>query len=142
MASTRLKGNTLAVFSLSALSGSPSAISGGEDLVSINLTEGDAEAVTFGDFASGDQAFAFEITAVYSGDSSSWYDVFWKNSGRTGVGFVFGPHGNTVAAAGKPVYSGTLTMPPKPTLEVEASAGDPVQFTVTAQVDTITRATV
>lgn len=139
MPSTRLKGNVTPAFSLSNLSGSPSAVDLGVDAVAINLTDGEGEQVTFSDFASGDAAKAFEATFVYSGDNSTAYDVLWTNSGRTGVTFVWGPHGNSVAAAGKPTYSGSLTLPAKPNLETEGSATDPTQFEVEIQIDSITR---
>jgi hypothetical protein len=141
MPSTRLKGNVTPVFTLSNLTGSPSSINPGEDLVSVRLAEGDTESVTFGDFASGTRSFKFEIEAVYSGDSGSLYDVLWTNSGKTGVTFVYGPHGNSTASAGKPVFTGTCTLPPKPELSTEASASDPATFEVEIEIDSITRTT-
>jgi hypothetical protein len=140
MPSTRLKGNVTPIFSLSNLT-SPASADLGPDAVSINLTDGEGEQVTFSDYAQGDSSKAFEATFVYSGDANSAYDILWRNAGKTGVAFVWGPHGNSTAAAGKPTYSGTLTLPAKPNLETEASATDPSQFEVEIQIDTITRNT-
>lgn len=138
MPSTRLKGNVTPVFALSNLT-SPASADLGADAVSINLTDGEGEQVTFSDFASGDAAKAFEATFVYSGDNSTAYDILWVNSGKTGVTFVWGPSGNSTAAAGKPTFSGVCTLPAKPNLETEASATDPAQFEVAIQIDSITR---
>lgn len=139
---TRVKGNVLPLFTLSNLTGSPSSVNPSDDLISVNLGEGDVDAVTFSDFSTGNASFAFEIEATYSEDANSFHDVLWRNSGKTGVTFVYGRQGNAVASAGKAVYTGTCTLPPKTGWEASGSESDPDTFTVTIAVDTITRTTV
>jgi len=134
--SARVRGNVLPVFTLSNLTGSPSALNPSDDLISVSLTDGDgAEAVTFSDFAEGIAPLAFEIEATWSGEKASLYHVLQANSGRPAVGFVYGRFGNSVASAGKPIFTGTLSIPAKFGWEASASEADADTFSVTLQVE-------
>lgn len=138
--STGTRGNVTPYIQLSNLSGSPSAIAPGDDAISVNLVDGDSDNRTFSDYSSGNASKALECEFIYSGATGSIFDVLWNNSGRTGVSVTWSPTGNSVAAAGKPVFSGTCTLPPKPNLETEAGT-DEYSFTVTIQLDSYTRTT-
>lgn len=125
----------LKITGLSSTGGSVTATEPSDDLISINLTDGDGnEAVTFSDFAEGITPKALEVSYTYSGVTASLWHLLDMNAGRTGVGFVWGPEGNSVAAAGKPVITGTVTLGPRPNLEQSASESDVIQNTDTWQI--------
>lgn len=134
--STRVKGNIKPALTLSSLSGAPTALDPSDDLISVSLTDGDgAEAVTFSDFADGVAPLALEIEATWSGDKASLYHVLQANKGKTAVGFIYGRFGNTVASAGRPIYSGTVSIPAAFGWEASASESDADTFEVTLQIE-------
>ena len=134
-ASTRLKGNVKAFFSISSASATPSSLNPSDDLIDAKIVAGDGDPVTMKEKEDGYTTKAITVTATYSGDSNSLYFWIVANRGKT-ASYVVGPHGNGTYAVGKPVFTASGTVPSVPDLELPASVSDPVQFEVTFQCDT------
>lgn len=92
-----------------------------------------SDTLTFADAATSTAAvkWFFEVTAIVSTDTDSFWTYLWTNSGQTGVSFVFAPHANTTATAAKPHFTGTVTLPEKPSIGGEANS----TWTFTVRID-------
>ncbi len=115
--STRIKGASL-LLSL----GAP-AVNYMVDISASTLTneEKSADVTTFGDVAANDDRDYFlNGTATQSTDAASLWDYIWENAGTELVAYTYAPHGNAVASASAPHFTGTLTVGPPPSLGGEA----------------------
>lgn len=127
MGSTRIRGNKLPVLTLDSPGTSYSA-----DLISwtIENEEADSDTVTFEDAANGGgRQYYLRGSAIQSTDTASFWSYVWENSGQTAVAYTIAPHGNAVASATEPHFTGTLTIGPKPTVGGEASTSSSSAFT-------------
>lgn len=105
--------------------------------------DGEGEPITFSERAEGIAYKALSVGTTYSGDNLSLWQILDQNAGRTGVTVIWGPHGNSVPASGKPVFTfNGVTLPPRPNLETEQSANDAVTFESVWQIDNYTVARV
>lgn len=94
-----------------------------EDIVSFELTsdEADADSQTFAEYNAGaNREWTLTVTAAFDGGSSgSLHDYLWTNAGST-ASFEIQPVSGTVSAA-TPAYTGTVRIPFKPDISVEAA---------------------
>lgn len=127
MGSPRIKGNKKPVLTL----GSPGTDQS-TDIISwtIENEEADSDVITFEDAENGGgRQFYLRGSATQSTASSSFWRYVWENSGQTGVAYTIAPHGNAVATAGEPHFTGTLTIGARPTIGGEASTSTSSAFT-------------
>jgi hypothetical protein len=105
--STRIKGRNLIL----SLDGDDYAV----DASSITLTseDKDGEVRTFADVTPPKQWF-FEIEGIQSTDDTSLWDWLWDHDGDEDIEFIFKPHGNAVATASQPHFTGTVEVKGKP----------------------------
>lgn len=125
MGSTRIKGNALIL-----------EIDGTEyrgDLTEYHIKneEKDSDVTTFEDAAQGNtRKYILEAGFVQSTASQSLWRKLWDNAGRKNVPYKIAPHGNKVATADQPHFTGTLTLPAPGELGGEAGPGE---FTTSAE---------
>ena len=118
--STRIKGRDLIL----TIDGSDIAM----DASSITLSneDKDGEVRTFADITPPKQWY-FEIEAIQSTDTSSFWSALWDLDGQEGIPYVFKPHGNASPTSAQPHFSGTVTIKGKP--PVGGSADTTFTFT-------------
>lgn len=118
--STRIKGRDLIL----TIDGTDIAM----DASSITLSneDKDGEVRTFADITPPKQWY-FEIEAIQSTDTSSFWSALWDLDGQEGIPYVFKPHGNVSPSASQPHFSGTVTIKGKP--PVGGSADTTFTFT-------------
>ncbi|MFC9846651.1 hypothetical protein ACFWFF_37580 [Streptomyces sp. NPDC060223] len=84
--------------------------------------EADGDVTTFADAAAGGaRAWFFELTAIQSTDTTSFWSYLWANTGDE-VEFVFAPHGNAIPTTAQPHFEGSVTVGAKPDIGGEANA--------------------
>lgn len=87
----------------------------------INNAEKSADVTTFGDVAAGDDLdFFLSGTATQSTATASFWRYIWDNAGAENVAYTVAPHGNAVATADQPHFTGTLTIGDEPEIGVDA----------------------
>lgn len=118
--STRIKGRDLIL----TIDGSDIAM----DASSITLSneDKDGEVRTFADITPPKQWY-FEVEAIQSTDTSSFWSALWDLDGQEGIPYVFKPHGNASPTSSQPHFSGTVTIKGKP--PVGGSADTTFTFT-------------
>ena len=93
------------------------------DIVSFELTsdEADADAMTFAEYNAGTaRVWVLNVTAAWDGGSAgSLHDYLWTNAGSTAT-FEIQPVSGVVSAS-KPKYTGTVRIPFRPDISVEAN---------------------
>lgn len=95
--------------------------------------DADTDATTFGELGGGTpKQWFFSITAVADYGTGSFWTTLWENSGSD-VEFVLKPHGNAVASATQPHFTGTCTINAKP--PIGGSANE--VFTFEARLDVV-----
>lgn len=129
MGSTRIKGNKLAL-----TLGTP-PVDYWADITSCTLVGEDSDDVlTFEDAANGGaQAWRFELTAIQSLATSSFWRNLWDNTGDE-VAFTYAPHGNEEASTTQPHFIGTVKIGPKPQIGGEASTSGSYTFDYSLEV--------
>lgn len=128
MGATRIKGTNV----LLSLAGTDY----GPDLSKAILLPEDAasDVTTFEDAQAGGSADWFlDLTSIQSTVPTALWRYLWENSGDEGIAYVFGPHGNAVASADKPHFTGTVTLPRKPQIGGEAGRDNTYTFDVRLQ---------
>lgn len=89
--------------------------------VVMDSEDADTEAVTFAELANGTpQQWFFQLTTLQDYGAATFWRMLWDNSGSE-VAFVFAPKGGPVAAD-KPEFTGTLTIPRKPSVGGDAGS--------------------
>lgn len=125
----RVKGNVKPIFTLKI--GAATAVDLSNDLKSVSLSNEDKDDsdLTFAELAGGTGVdWILNVTAKISyGDAGSLHDFLWANAGQDAV-FVYGSGGNASPSTTKPHYTGTVRIPRKPGVEVEASATGEAEF--------------
>lgn len=122
--STRIKGNALAL-----------EFGGTDywaDATSVILDNEDSAAgvVTFEDASkAGNRTFFFTVGAIQSTSTSSFWRYVWENTGEV-VNYKYAVHGNAVATADQPHFTGTVKIGPKPSLGGQASVNGEYTFEV------------
>lgn len=100
------------------------------DIVSFELSsdEADADSQTFAEYNSGsNRDWILTVTAIFDGGSSgSLHDYLWTNSGTT-VTFEIQPLSGA-ASTSKPQYTGTVRIPQKPDISVEAGSNSTFEY--------------
>lgn len=95
--------------------------------------EADTGATTFADAqAGGARQYFFTLNAIQSTDATSFWSYVWANTGEI-VSYTYAPHGNTTATANEPHFTGTVKVPPKPSIGGEA--GTNVEYTFEVRMD-------
>lgn len=90
--------------------------------------EADSDVTTFADAeAGGARQHFLTISATQSVQGDSFWRMIWANTGEDAA-FVFRPHGNVVATADEPHFTGTLKIGPKPTLGGDAGTTSTFTF--------------
>ena len=91
--------------------------------VVMDSEDADTESVTFAELANGTpQQWFFQLTTIQDFAAASFWRMLWDNAGSE-VAFVFDPKGAGAApAAGKPHFTGTLTIPRKPSAGGDAGS--------------------
>ena len=118
MARTKIKGK-----SLSLLIDSVEYNCDATSISLLNEEADDADATTFCESSAGAAVSWFiDLTAVSSFDTESLWNYLWDNAGTTGVAFVFAPTGSLTATATEPHFTGTVTLPSKPSIGGDPSA--------------------
>ncbi|WP_375425990.1 hypothetical protein [uncultured Friedmanniella sp.] len=119
--STRLKGKEGLFLSLK--NGTAAAFTtAGDDVKEWEITSDDRDDsdLTFFEAAAGAvKEYTLHLTAIVSFDTASLWMYLWSNPGAE-VDFKLAPKGNSVAAAGKPIFSGTVNTGGKPEVRNEA----------------------
>lgn len=134
----RVKGNVTPLLSFKV--GAASAFDFGNDVVSVEFTDGDGGAVTMSDFAAGVAPVQMNVTFVLDFSATASYEYMWTNAGTSGVVYVFQPATGAPSQT-NPKFGGTLTMPPKPRFAIEAGdATETVTYDVSFALDTWTKA--
>lgn len=87
------------------------------------------DSVTFADAYSGATPWKLKITAIVSTVTGSFWSAVWDAAGQT-VAFILAPHGNKVAAVGKPHFTGNVTIASKPGISSEAGDDKGATFDV------------
>lgn len=123
--STRIRGKGLTL----KLGGVDYAV----DATSVTLvSEDSADDPTFAEAAAGSaRDWKFEIEAIQSTDSASFWSYLWDNAGDTGIAYIFAPHGNVSASSSQPHFTGTVTVPNKP--DVGGKANETFTFSFTLE---------
>lgn len=89
--------------------------------VVMDSEDADQESITFAELANGTpQQWFFQLTTLQDYDAATFWRMLWDNAGAE-VAFVFAPKGTPVAA-GVPEFSGTLTIPRKPSVGGDAGS--------------------
>ena len=118
--STRIKGTKL-MFKL----GTTTPVDYWADISSYSLTSDEAEAdiTTFADASEGG-ARQYKLTgsAIQSTDTASFWRMVWEKSG-TIIPFTLAPHGNAVATAAQPHFTGSVKVGPRPPIGGDAGNG-------------------
>lgn len=113
---TRLKGN-----SLHLLIGTVELHLQASSVV-LDNEEASGDVTTFADAAAGGaRQHFFQITALQSLATESFWRYLWENTGEVAT-YSFAPGGNTVASADLPIFTGSLTVGPKPAIGGAAGA--------------------
>lgn len=102
----------------------------------VKKSEPDSDrSVTFEDANTGD-AFKhyFEITAIQSTDSTSWWSFCESNVGQS-FPFEYAVHGNATITTNQPHLIGTLTIPQPPEIGGEANRKKEYLFTMRVDID-------
>jgi hypothetical protein len=118
--STRIKGRDLIL----TIDGTDIAM----DASSITLSneDKDGEVRTFADITPPKQWY-FEVEAIQSTDTNSFWSALWELDGQEGIPYVFKPHGNASPSSSQPHFSGSVTIKGKP--PVGGSADTTFTFT-------------
>jgi hypothetical protein len=97
--------------------------------VELDNEEGSADVVTFQDASQpgGGRQYFLNMSAVQSTDTASFWAMVWAQSGED-VPFVFAPHGNEVATASQPHFTGICTVGPRPKVGGEAGRDNTYTF--------------
>lgn len=94
--------------------------------VELDNEEASGDVVTFADVeAGGARNFFFNLTAIQSTQTGSFWRYLWANTG-TIVAYRYAPHGNAVATADEPHFLGTVKIGAKP--KVGGAAGATAAF--------------
>lgn len=112
----RIKGKDL-IFKIDAVDYKCDATS-----VMLEPEEPDSDGFTFCDAADGTMQWFFTVSAVVSTETAAFWRYLWANTGETDVPYVYAPHGNAIASATQPHFTGTVTIPAKPAIGGEANA--------------------
>lgn len=88
--------------------------------VVLDNEELDSDITTFEDAQLGRRQEFATVTAAQSTATGSLWRYCWDNVGEEGVAFVYAPHGNEIATANEPHFTGSVTIPPKPSIGGEA----------------------
>lgn len=89
--------------------------------VVMDSEDADSDATTFADLsAGGAKQWFFTVNAVSDYGTGSLWSYVWDNSGDDDVAFLFKPYGNATASATQPHFTGTLTIPSKPSVGGDA----------------------
>lgn len=125
MSSPRIKGNKLAL----TIGDGLNAKDYWADLSNVLLTNEDADDVlTFQDASLGGvKQWFFEIAAVTSTATESFWRFVWENTGAE-LPFVFAPHRNEVPSQEQPHFVGVVKIPAKPPMGGEASLNGSFTF--------------
>jgi hypothetical protein len=95
--------------------------------------ESDAGVTTFADAqAGGARTHYFTLTAIQSTDTGSFWRYVWANTGEV-VSYEYAPHGNAEPSSSEPHFTGTVKIPPKPSIGGEA--GTTTEFTFEVRMD-------
>lgn len=123
--SARIKGNKLSL----KFGAGETAKDYWADLSSVVMQNEDGEDVqTFYDASRGGaKQWFFEISAVSSTATASFWRYVWDNTGNE-VAFTFAPHKNETATADQPHFIGMVKIPAKPALGGEASISGSYSF--------------
>lgn len=114
--SPRIKGKALGL-----MLGSP-PVNHWCDMTAVEITneESDSDVTTFCDAAEGGgRDFFLNMTSVQSTAADSFWRMAWEKTGEV-VAFTYAPHGNEIATADKPHFTGTVKIGPKPNIGGEA----------------------
>jgi len=126
-----IKGNKTPVFSFKI--GSASAVDFGGALRSVSFGDGEGEATTFNDYATGVRPVAVTLTADLEFGTGKLFNFLTTNSGASNVTWEYRVSDETPSAS-NPKFSGTCTLPAKPLPSVEAG-NDKQSFEVEIQLD-------
>lgn len=120
MAPTRIKGKGL-TFEIDSVEYNCDATS---VVLEHEETDADQDTVTFCDAASASAGLQwfFTIDAVTSTSTDSLWTYLWDNAGTESVAFTFAPHANATASATEPHFTGTVTLPEKPSIGGQADS--------------------
>ena len=92
--------------------------------------EADTGATTFEDASlGGARQWYFTLSAIQSTDTAAFWRYLWANTG-TIVSYVYAPHGNATASSTQPHFTGTVKIPPKPSIGGEAGTNNEFTFEV------------
>lgn len=100
------------------------------DITACTITneEADGDVTTFADAAAGGtRKYLMNITGIQSTDTASLWSYIWDNAGTTAT-YVYAPHGNAVASATKPHFTGSVVIGPPPVIGGEAGASNTYIF--------------
>ena len=98
------------------------------DVTSAKITSEDADVTTFEDAArGGGRKYLLTFSAVQSTDEASLWKYIWDHSGEA-VDFVYAPHGNATAEAGKPHFTGKVRIGNPPDIGGEAGITNTYTF--------------
>lgn len=131
--STRIKGNKLALI----VGSGASANNFWCDATAVTLEneEASADVTTFCDAADGGaRTFFFNITAIQSTQTDSFWRFAWANTGQS-VPFVYAPHGNEEPSTDEPHFTGNVIVGPKPSIGGEAGINSTYTFETRWDVD-------
>jgi hypothetical protein len=98
--------------------------------LSLTLNDAPGDVMTFCEVRTGG-IWNLQLDGIASGDAASLYQILWANFG-TEVAFTIATHGNAVATASQPHYTGTAVFDQVPPLDL--SSGEVVKFSVTLSV--------
>ena len=94
----------------------------------IDNVEADGDVTTFEDAAgAGARKWLMKLSAIQSTDTASLWSYIWTASGTT-VAYVYAPHGNAVASAAQPHFTGNVKIGPKPKIGGAAGASNTYVF--------------
>ena len=114
--STRIKANALTL--------SIAAVDYAGDFSSVVMQSEDAsgDVTTFYDASIGGRRdWYFTVSGVQSTATASFWRAMWSGAG-TEVAFIYAPHGNAVASATQPHFTGTVRLPPQGALMLGGDA--------------------
>lgn len=88
--------------------------------------EADGGYTTFADVAAGGaRQWFITIEALTQTDATKWWRFLWDNTSEE-VTFTFAPHGNSVATADQPIFTGTAVVGAQP--PIGGAAGEEWNF--------------
>lgn len=100
------------------------------DIVSFDLTseEAEADSTTFAEYNAGsNREWTLTVTAAWDGGSvGSLHDYLWTNAGSS-ASFEIQPLSGAVSPT-RPKYTGTVRIPQKPDISVEAGTDSTFEF--------------